>query len=243
MQARSKHVIDMLEDIRKLLMKRLVVKKDEATTKWSGNLCPKVQPMLDKEKKEASNCTIMPSTTFLFQVSHLMDVLEVDINKKTCTCRKWNLRGIPYCHGVVAICYFHKDVESFVDECYSKEAYIRAYSGSIPPCTGERNCPRVEMPLDPPPIKIVPGRPRKNRFKSPHEDPKSSGTLARHGVQMTCSLCNTLGHNKRKCPNKDKVSQSAPPLKRGRGRPKKNQTKGTNTTTSHSTSAHHRMTA
>lgn len=124
MQARSKHVIDMLEDIRTMLMKRLAVKKDEATTKWSGILCPKVQAILDKEKEEASNCTVMPSTTTLFQVSHLMDVLEVDINKKTCTCRKWNLRGIPCCHGVAAICYLHKDVESFVDECYSKRLIL-----------------------------------------------------------------------------------------------------------------------
>ncbi|XP_021756916.1 protein argonaute 3-like [Chenopodium quinoa] len=38
---------------------------------------------------------------------------------------------------------------------------------------------------------------------------------------MTCSLCKTKGHNKRKCPNKDFVQPSEPAPKRAKGRPRK----------------------
>ena len=41
--ARSKHLIDMLEEIRNKLMKRFSLKKEEACTNWNGLLCPKVQ--------------------------------------------------------------------------------------------------------------------------------------------------------------------------------------------------------
>ncbi|KAK9663641.1 hypothetical protein RND81_O264200 [Saponaria officinalis] len=75
------------------------------------------------------------------------------------------------------------------------------------------------MPLNPPPIKIGPGRPRKNRRKDPFEDPKKKGRLTKHGIEMTCSLCKSKTHNKRKCPNKGK-SLPTPPPKRARGRPK-----------------------
>ena len=77
------------------------------------------------------------------------------------------------------------------------------------------------MPMDPPPIKIGPGRPRKSRFKSPHEDPKHPDRLTKHGVQMTCTLCKSTMHNKRKCPEKGKVHDQPPQPKKPRGRPKK----------------------
>ena len=74
--------------------------------------------------------------------------------------------------------------------------------------------------MDPPPIKIGPGRPRKSWFKSPHEDPKQPGRLTKHGVQMTCTLCKSTTHNKRKCPEKGKVPEVLPQPKKPRGRPK-----------------------
>ncbi|KAL2930100.1 Retrovirus-related Pol polyprotein from transposon TNT 1-94 [Bienertia sinuspersici] len=77
------------------------------------------------------------------------------------------------------------------------------------------------MPIDPPLIKVGPGRPRKNRVKDPHENPKKQGKLTRHGIEMTCSSCQRKGHSKRSCPNKGSTSTPAPPqLKRKRGRPK-----------------------
>lgn len=92
--------------------------------------------------------------------------------------------------------------------------------GSIPPLVGERYWPKVSYPLQPPAIKIGPGRPRKKRVKDPYENPKKPGVLTKTGVEMTCSLCKVKGHNKRRCPEKGTIVPPEPPAKRPRGRPR-----------------------
>ena len=54
MRARSKYLIDMLEEIRTILMKRLVTKKEDAQ-KWVGSMCPKILALLEKEKQRLPN--------------------------------------------------------------------------------------------------------------------------------------------------------------------------------------------
>ena len=211
MRARSKHLIDMLDDIRTMLIKRLVTKKEDAQ-KWVGSICPKILALLEKEKEEATKCTVMPATTSLFQVAYYFDTLEVDLDKRSYTCGKWDLKGIPCRHAIATILYKRFDVSAFVDRCYTKEAYLEAYSGSIPPLAGDRYWPKMNTTLLPPPIKLGPGRPRKNRRKSAHEDPKKPGKLTRHGLQMSYRVCGLPGHNKRKCPDKDTIREPSTQL-------------------------------
>ncbi|XP_021750658.1 uncharacterized protein LOC110716347 [Chenopodium quinoa] len=224
--ARAKHLLYMLEDIRAALMRRLVIKRQEME-KWKSVLCPRIQKKLESEKEEAANCEVIPSSQSVFQVSHILDTMSVDLEKRTCTCRKWDMCGIPCCHAVAAIFFCHKKAEDYVDECYKKEMYLKAYENSIPPIEGERHWPQSELSMDPPPIKVGPGRPRKNRRKDPFEDPKKPGKLTKHGMEMTCSVCQQKGHNKRRCPIRGTTLPQAPqtpdepPAKRARGRPRK----------------------
>ena len=61
-----------------------------------------------------------------------MDSLTVDLNARSCTCKKWELCGILCCHAISCIFFIHKNVEEFVDDCYKREAYLRAYARFIP---------------------------------------------------------------------------------------------------------------
>ena len=81
----------------------------------------------------------MPSTNLIFQVNHKMDNLTVDLDSRSCICRKWDLCGIPCCHVVSCTFFLRKNVEDFVDDCYRREAYLIVYLGSIPLCVGERH--------------------------------------------------------------------------------------------------------
>ncbi|KAL2941560.1 hypothetical protein RDABS01_029910 [Bienertia sinuspersici] len=218
--ARNKHLVDMMEDIRAQLMQRLVVKRKEMQ-QHTSLLCPRIQERLEKEKHEAAKCRVFPSSDTLFEVGYYLDTLTVDLDARKCTCRKWDLNGIPCCHAIACIFFCHGNAEDYVHESYTREMYLKTYSGTIPPLEGERHWPTVNMPIDPPPIKVGPGRPRKNRVKDPHENPKKQGKLTRHGIEMTCSSCQRKGHNKRSCPNKGSTSTLPPPQpKRKRGRPK-----------------------
>ena len=161
--ARTNHLIYMLEYIITTPMQRLVLKRHNME-KSSAMVCPRIQAKLEIEKEEDANCFLMPSTV---QVNHKMDNLTIDLDARSCTCRKWDLCGIPCCPEVSCIFFIRKNAKDFVDDCYKREAYLRAYSGYIPPCVGERHWPRIEQQLDPPPIEIGLGRPRKNMRKEP----------------------------------------------------------------------------
>lgn len=127
---------------------------------------------------------------------------------------------MPCCHAVACAFFLRHKAELYVSEYLTKVAYLKSYKGCIGPVVGEKHWPTSDLQIQPPPIKIGPGRPKKNRKKDPHEDPKNHGRLTRHGYQMTCSLCKLKGHNKRKCPDKGNfISLSAPP-KRKKGRPR-----------------------
>ena len=54
------------------------------------------------------------------------------------------------------------------------------YKGSISSCTRERYWSKKDMPLQPPPVKVGPGRPERNIRKDPHEDPKKACRLTTH---------------------------------------------------------------
>ncbi|XP_021729979.1 uncharacterized protein LOC110696947 [Chenopodium quinoa] len=170
-QARTKHLLYMLEDIRGTLMQRLVVKR-QAMMKATSILFPRIKAKLEAEKAKAAQCEVIPSSETLFNVNYNLDQLVVDLERRSCTCRKWDMLGIPCCHAVASIYFLGKEPELFVDKCYYRDTYLSVYVGSIPPIQGERHWPVVSMPIDPPPIKIGPGRPRKNRIKDPHENPK-----------------------------------------------------------------------
>ncbi|XP_021774243.1 uncharacterized protein LOC110738175 [Chenopodium quinoa] len=184
--ARTKHLLYMLEEIRIGLMQMLVKKRQEMT-KCTTALCPRIQNKLNKEKDKAAYCNVYPSSETLFNVSHNMDQLVVNLEDRRCSCRKWDMLGIPYCHACACIFFLNQEVEDFVDPCYTRENYLKAYAGSIPPIEGERYWPKVSCPLAPPPIKIGPGRSRKNRIKDPFENPKKPGSLSKNGIQMSCS--------------------------------------------------------
>ncbi|KAK1411785.1 hypothetical protein QVD17_32525 [Tagetes erecta] len=219
-QSRSKHLINMLEDIRVSIMTRLVHMHKQMNGK-NVIVCPRIQLKLDREKDMAYKCDVLPSSYNVFQVKDIDDV-TVDLVKRTCTCRKWDLTGIPCYHVCAVTGFLHKPVEDFVHFYYTKEMYMKSYEFSIPPLPSERYWPVVDYPLDPPPIKIGPGRPKKNRKKDPHEDPKRPGKLTKHGMLMTCSICKLKGHNKRKCKERGKTStETSSQQKRPRGRPRK----------------------
>ncbi|XP_048489808.2 uncharacterized protein LOC125491764 [Beta vulgaris subsp. vulgaris] len=147
--ARTKHLIYLLEDIRVGLMQRLVVKR-QAMEGSSAQLCPRITSRLEKEKEWAANCTPIPSTNTVFQVNHGMDSLTVDLQARSCTCKKWDLTGIPCCHAVSCIFFCHKDAEDYVSGYYTRDIYLQSYGGSIPPVVGDRHWPKINSPLNPP---------------------------------------------------------------------------------------------
>ncbi|WOH12434.1 hypothetical protein DCAR_0831938 [Daucus carota subsp. sativus] len=123
----------------------------------------------------------------------------VDIAKKTCSCRRWDLSGIPCSHGCQSLFAMNLNPEEMVHECYSKVVYMKAYANMLKPMRGSLYWPHTPYPdILPPKARSMPGRPKKHR-KREQGEPGAGVKLGKKGIRMRCSLCLMYGHNKSTC--------------------------------------------
>ena len=147
---RDKSIIVCLDYIREYLVKRIVVVQ-QIIERSVGQLTPTVQAMVDAIKKEATDCVGEWIKGSLYNVSvPNEDQCVVNMDRKECGCRMWELTGIPCKHDVAAINYMNEDgkgvvvPEEWVHAAYSLETWARTYSFKINGCSSRRYWPRIE---------------------------------------------------------------------------------------------------
>ncbi|KAF7835650.1 Glycoside hydrolase, family 47 [Senna tora] len=153
--ARDKPIISLFECLRLKLMKSFHVKLT-GMQKFGGPFCPNALEKLEKIKNDSKNCFALPSSTFLYEVACFDGNHVVDLNIKECSCRLWNITGIPCKHAVAAIQMNREQPEKYIHDCYSKETYIRTYSEIIKPMPGEVEWMETNLPPILPPRIIRP---------------------------------------------------------------------------------------
>lgn len=147
---------------------------------------------------------------------------RVDEPNRTCSCRLWQLSGLPCAHAIACIFKLNRFAEEYVPDCFRKDRYLLAYSQYMKPVEGIDfwpDCSHLSRILGPLPKKM-PGRPRKKRIRATHEH-KSTTRISRAGAIMTCQNCGQTGHNKKGCRNEP--IPSVPKEKSKGGRPRKKQ--------------------
>nr|XP_027108905.1 uncharacterized protein LOC113728740 [Coffea arabica] len=209
LEAMERPILGMLETIRLYLMVRMENKR-EWMKKYTGKVCPKILKKLEKVKTASSACIATLSGDWNYEVRCMYgDRYTLNLASRTCSCRRWELNGIPYTHAMSAIALTKEPPENFVRECYSKEAYMRAYGPIIYPLNGEDLWKDLKQGpvLTPETIKL-PGRPKKVRRREPDEPPAATTSrgqtkrLSRVGLMdYKCRKCKQKGHNSRKCSN------------------------------------------
>ncbi|XP_050219968.1 uncharacterized protein LOC126670310 [Mercurialis annua] len=217
-KSRQLQAINMLEDIRSSLMERMFVKSGLMDNHFE-DICPRIRERIDKNQTMTRFCEAKVAKG-AFQVSCGEDQYVVNLKNRSCSCRAWDISGIPCAHALVCINFMRYNVVDYVDDWYKKEKYKLAYEFCLQPINGCRMWPKVGgSSILPPPYRKMPGRPKKNRRRDPDEEPKKHPRFARKGVAMTCSHCLSEGHNKRACPDKANAPVERP-KKRGPGRPR-----------------------
>ncbi|KAL8470316.1 hypothetical protein ACS0TY_032966 [Phlomoides rotata] len=102
--ARDKAIITMLEWIREYLVKRLVKNRDKAETKWKGKLCPRISKILERNLEQVADYVPIKSNRWSYQIRCFNGgQYTVDLNQRRCSCRAWQLCGIPCTHAICAI--------------------------------------------------------------------------------------------------------------------------------------------
>ncbi|KAJ9553440.1 hypothetical protein OSB04_017485 [Centaurea solstitialis] len=205
LKVRHKPIITMLEAIRTILMERMNTMR-RISESWIDDICPSIKKKLDyaKDQQRLGN-----------------DAFIVNEESKTCTCRMWQLSGLPCHHAVAALFYIHKHLEDYVPSWFRKSMYKVAYNHQLLPVQGMNQWKTNDLnkPLPPKP-KRMPGRPKKQRKKEIHEPSPHHGKVSKQGSVMTCQKCFQVGHNRRGC--KATVGhRPAPKASKPIGRPRK----------------------
>jgi hypothetical protein len=169
--------------------------------------------VLESTKTEASKYKVQWNGGRKYQVSGPWnDQCVVDVVDKTCTCRKWELTGLPCKHAIAANWDMSANgqdedggPESWIHPCHWLETWKQVYSYKVGPINGRNMWPKADCPtvLTPPVYHKPVGRPKKKRRKNQVElediAQGRTGRLSKVGKTTNCSICKKPGHNKRSC--------------------------------------------
>lgn len=213
---RGKPIITMVEGIRAYITSKMV-RSQKLLAKYNGHLCPKVQSKLEVMRERSRFW--LPQwcgdpEAAKYEVScppHSKCV--VNLQDRTCSCREWDLSGIPCIHAIACMGNGNYKPEEFVHPLLTKPVNQSIYSHYINPCPGEAFWQRTLLnPVLPPKYKRPPGRPKKQRRKAPEEilDKKNPHKLKRKLGPPKCSRCGVEGHTRRTCKGVGESSSSRP---------------------------------
>ena len=197
--ARDKPIITMMETIRRMLMKRFAAKK-EGMMKYNGVICPRIKAKLERAKEEAVLCIPHMNGAGKFEVDTFSGSKKVvDLVAGTCSCRIWDITGIPCAHVVSAI-YAQREVpENYVSHYYKKETFLATYGVMINPMPSADEWPQTDFdPILPPDTRVQVGRPKKAR-KRAVDEPRDASRIKRTCDTTKCGNCHQWGHNSRGC--------------------------------------------
>ncbi|WVY90022.1 hypothetical protein V8G54_035536 [Vigna mungo] len=184
---RTKPIITMLEDIRLYMMKR-----------WAAN----------RSRITEGDITYKELGSQIRHVSQSGDNFVVDIDKYTCSCRKWNISGIPCVHALTAMKFLNLNAEDYLPVWFKKSTYEEMYSSIIYSINGKHLWEVTQCPdVLPPPKRQLPGRPKKKRRLEQWELKKSTTKMSKGGLLKRCTICREVRHNKRNCPKRSQGGQ------------------------------------
>jgi hypothetical protein len=201
-EARFFPIITMLETIRRKVMVRIQEQRTKLE-KWTTVICPNINKKLNVYISLSANCHAICNGEDKYEVKHFDNRFTVDLVAKTCSCRYWQLAGLPCCHAISCILFKTNCLDAYVADCYSVQHFKRTYTHCLNPVEGMNNWPVSDrIPLRAPGYVKMPGRPKTERRREPTEARKAT-KMPKTGTIIRCSKCHCTGHNRTTC---DKIN-------------------------------------
>ncbi|KAG8368577.1 hypothetical protein BUALT_Bualt15G0060000 [Buddleja alternifolia] len=198
LESRELPIVQVIEQIHCKLMTQFEEGRLNCKS-WFSILAPSAEKHMMDAINRASTYQVLRSDEVEFEVlsSERSDI--VNIKTRSCSCRDWQLYGIPCSHAVAALISSRKDVYAFTEKYFTVASYCETYAQDIHPLPGkiewkkneETNMDDEIRVVRPPKIRRPPGRPEKKRMCV--ED------LNREKHAVHCSRCNQTGHYKSTC--------------------------------------------
>ncbi|KAB8103767.1 hypothetical protein EE612_036365 [Oryza sativa] len=196
LEARFFPIITMLETIRRKVMVRI---HDQRTIsgRWTTSICPNILKKMNVYITESAFCHATCNGGDSFEVKHHDNRFTVHLDKKECSCRYWQLSGLPCPHAISCIFFKTKtnSLDEYIAECYSVKEFKKIYSQCLEPVEGMSSWPEDDKePLNAPGYIKMPGETRRES-----NEPLKATKLSRIGSIIRCSKCKQIGHNKSTC--------------------------------------------
>lgn len=128
-EARGKPIIDMLEDIRRTMIKRIQKERELAESQFR-EIYPTIYKKLDKTKVDSYYWGLTHFEEKLYEVRHNSDGYIVYLSRKTYSCGHWKLNGVPCPH--VMACMYHPRAEDMKN--MQLIGLIRRHLIEVPKC-------------------------------------------------------------------------------------------------------------
>uniref|UniRef100_A0A1D1YAP4 Protein FAR1-RELATED SEQUENCE 11 n=1 Tax=Anthurium amnicola TaxID=1678845 RepID=A0A1D1YAP4_9ARAE len=179
-------VVLILDALREKLMEVMHARQDSSKT-WEDILTPVMEEKLKKEIPKAAHYVVCSSDT-LFEV-RWNSVNVVNIGTWECTCRRWQMTGLPCTHALTVFDRIGKNMYDYCSRYFTTEMYRITYSEPIHPIPDVERISSIFKNSYPPRTNRPPDRPRRKRI-NPNK------TTIR---PLRCSRCKMVGHNKATC--------------------------------------------
>lgn len=179
----------------------LIYTRRAESDRWVTRLTPSMEEKLDKESlKVHPHQVLISAGNNRFEVrGETIEVVDIDL--WDCSCKGWQLTGLPCCHAISVISCHGWDPYDYCSRYFMTESYRIMYSESINLVpnvdrSNQKDCPQNGVTVTPPPTRRPPGQPTTKRFGSQEVVKR----------QLQCSRCKGPGHNKSTC--KEFLSES-----------------------------------
>lgn len=218
---RGKPILTLLEEVRCYIMRTVATNKIKFKGQ-QGLLPPMQRSRLETEKKDGSKGWTPVFTGDVvderYEVQGWEGKVDVSLTRHTCTCRFWQLTGMPCKHACAAIAWKHDHAEDYCHAWLTMGAYRSTYEHCVRPTASQQYWEQTDYvrPIPPRVNKRKPGRPKKNRRRDGNEEPVAGSRnrrragneppvpatrIRRSYPPITCTRCGLTGHNTRSCHN------------------------------------------
>nr|GMD08080.1 uncharacterized protein LOC109147413 [Ipomoea batatas]GME17952.1 uncharacterized protein LOC109147413 [Ipomoea batatas] len=104
----------MLEGIRVGVMRRIAT-KIKSVERWIGNYGPLIMKKLNQNILESVGWKVDFNGDDGYEIKKGRNQLKVEVENRSCSCRSWDLSGIPCVHAICAIFDQGRDPEGYID--------------------------------------------------------------------------------------------------------------------------------
>ncbi|XP_051139505.1 uncharacterized protein LOC127257179 [Andrographis paniculata] len=171
-------------------------------TQLTSILVPSAEKQIGEAIADARCYKVLRANEVEFEIVSTERTNIVDIRTRICSCRRWQIYGLPCAHAAAALISCGQNAHLFADPCFTVHSYRETYSQMIYPIpdkslwkeTGEGTedgSTRIDITIRPPKTRRPPGRPKKKLLRIE--------SLKRPKRIVQCGRCHMLGHSQKKC--------------------------------------------